>query len=228
MASSSTIPYVADMGELRANGLGVPLLFPVDALKGFATILFLRLSIRFELQDTSVWIEYEVCNPLTLHVTHTMILEVLSITDDGFAQWRLTPGKYRVYGLIISQMVVPMQFQTPHRSSSCTMPTPFQVRAKVEPAEHSIIELSESSEDDALPQPSQPKKPSSFTQYTSPGVSFPCQPRVSQSLSASIAIQSSCIVQSLHKVASMPVRKNILKRLDYDSIKTVNVDFLPP
>ena len=26
----------------------------------------------------------------------------------------------------------------------------------------------------------------------------------------------------------MPSRKNILKRLDYDSIKTVSVDFLPP
>ena len=59
MASSSTIPYITDMAELRANGLGVPLLFPVDA-QGFATISSLRLNIRFELQDTSVWIESEV------------------------------------------------------------------------------------------------------------------------------------------------------------------------
>ena len=108
------------------------------------------------------------------------------------------------------------------------MPTPFQVRVKVEPAEHPIIELPESSEDNALPQPSQPKKPSSFTQYTSPGVSSPYQPRVSQSLNASTATQSSCIVQSLHKVASMPSRKNILKQLDYDSIKTMSMDFFLP
>ena len=52
MASSSTIPYVADMAELRANGLGVPLLFSIDA-QGFTTISSLRLNIRFELQDTS-------------------------------------------------------------------------------------------------------------------------------------------------------------------------------
>ena len=195
MASSSTIPYVADMAELCANGLGVPLLFLVDA-QGFATISSLRLSIRFELQDTSVWIKREVHHPITLLVTHT-ILEVPSTADDGLAQWRLTPGKYRVYGLTISQMAVPTQLQTPRRSSSCTMPTPSRVRVKVEPTEHPIIDLSESTKDDTLPQPSQPKEPSSFTQFTSPDVSSPCRPRVSQSLPASTTTQSSCIVQSL-------------------------------
>ena len=84
MVSSSTIPYVADMAELRANGLGVPLLFPVDA-QGFATISSLHLSIRFKLQNTSVWIEGEVCDPVTLLVTHT-IPEVPSIVNDGLAQ----------------------------------------------------------------------------------------------------------------------------------------------
>ena len=125
MASSSTIPYVADMAELRANGLGVPLLFLVDA-QGFATILSLRLSFRFELQDTSVWIEHEVYDLVNLLVTH-IIPEVPSIADDGLAQWRLTPGKYRLYGCIISQMAVPTQLQTPRRSLSCTMPTPSQI-----------------------------------------------------------------------------------------------------
>ena len=81
MASTSAIPYVVDMIELRANGLGVPLLFPVDA-QGFATISSLRLSIRFELQNTFVWIKSEVCDPVTLLVTHT-IPEVPSISDDG-------------------------------------------------------------------------------------------------------------------------------------------------
>ena len=133
----------------------------------------MRLSIRFKLQDTSIWIEREVHDPVTLLVTH-IIPEVPSIADDGLAQWRLTPSKYRVYGLTISQMAVPTQLQTPRRSSSCTMPTPSRVRVKVKHTEHPIIDLSESFEDDALPQPSQPKEPSSFTQYTSPGVSSPC------------------------------------------------------
>ena len=70
--------------------------------------------------------------------------------------------------------------------------------------------------------------PSPLIQYTSPGVCTPSRPRVSQSLPTSIATQSSCIVQSLRKVASMPSRKNILKQLDYDKIKTVSADFLPP
>ena len=81
MAASSTIPYVADMAELHANGFGIPLLFPIDA-QGFATISSLRLSIRFELQDTSVWIELEVHDPVTLLVIHT-IPEVPSTADDG-------------------------------------------------------------------------------------------------------------------------------------------------
>ena len=81
MALSSAILYMVDMVELHANGLGIPLLFPIDG-EGFATISSLHLNIRFKLQDTSVWIEHEICDPITLLVTHT-ILEMHSISDDG-------------------------------------------------------------------------------------------------------------------------------------------------
>ena len=151
-----------------------------------------------------------------------------SISDDGLVVWRLICGKYRVYSLTVLQMAVSMHLQTPHRLSSCTMPPLSLVRVKVKPVEHSIIDLIESSEDNALPQPSLPMKPSPFTQYTSPSVFSPSQPRVSQSLPTSTATQSSCIVRSLRKVSSMPGRKNILKQLDYDKFQTVDVDFLPP
>ena len=49
-----------------------------------------------------------------------------------------------------------------------------------------------------------------------------------KSLPASTPKQSRCIVQSLRKLMQMPGRKNILKRLDYDKIKTVEIEFLPP
>ena len=125
-------------------------------------------------------------------------------------------------------MAVPTQLQTPYQLSSCTMPFLSPVHVMVKPPEHPIIDLSESSQDNALPQPLLSMMPSPFTQYTSPGVFSPSQSKVSQSLPTSTVMQSSCIVRSLRKVASMPGRKNILKWLDYDKIQTVNKDFLPP
>ena len=41
-------------------------------------------------------------------------------------------------------------------------------------------------------------------------------------------MQSQYIVQSLRKLTQMPDHKNILKRLDYNKIKTMEVEFLPP
>ena len=52
--------------------------------------------------------------------------------------------------------------------------------------------------------------------------------RALKSLCASSLVQSQCIVQSLWKLTQMPGCKNILKRLDYDKIKTMDVEFLPP
>ena len=49
-----------------------------------------------------------------------------------------------------------------------------------------------------------------------------------KSLRVSSLMQSQCIVQSLRKLMQMPSSKNILKRLDYNRIKTMEVEFLPP
>ena len=59
MASSSTVPSVLKMVELRANGLGIPIIFPVDA-SGFASVSSLHLGIRFSLQDSTMWVEREI------------------------------------------------------------------------------------------------------------------------------------------------------------------------
>ena len=53
MASTSTMPSLFEMAEIHSNGLEVPILFPVGE-DGFATITALHISIRFDLQDTSL------------------------------------------------------------------------------------------------------------------------------------------------------------------------------
>ena len=53
MASFSTVHSVSKMVELRANGLRIPILFPVDA-NGFAWVSSHHLSIRFSLQNSII------------------------------------------------------------------------------------------------------------------------------------------------------------------------------
>ena len=71
MVSSSSMPCLSEMAELRANGFGVPILFPIDA-DGFAHVSSLHLSIRLSLQDGSIWVEHEIYDPLTSLLSLTM------------------------------------------------------------------------------------------------------------------------------------------------------------
>ena len=225
MASISFIPSLSEMAEIGSNGLGVPILFPVGE-DGLATVTALHISIRFGLQDTSLWVEHEVYDPHTFAVLH-IVPEVSKPSDDGSIIWTLKPGRYRVYGLITSQMSIPTQLVTPRQSSTCTMTPPPTVRVKIEPGVEAVIDLSESSEDDA---PHVPPLVRPILEAQPPlhaPLSPLCTPSL-KSLRASSLVQSRCIVHSLQKLTQMPSRKNILKRLDYDKIKTMEVEFLPP
>ena len=97
MATSSLVLDVSNMAELWLNRLGIPILFLVD-VDGLATISLVRLDIRFGLLDTSLWVEREIFDPLTLLLSH-ILLEVFKFSNDGSSVWRLILGKYRVYGL---------------------------------------------------------------------------------------------------------------------------------
>ena len=48
MASTLAMPSLSKMAEIRSNGLGVPILFPVGE-DGLATVTALHISIRFGL-----------------------------------------------------------------------------------------------------------------------------------------------------------------------------------
>ena len=147
-------------------------------------------------------------------------------SDNSFCAWNLFPGMYRVYGLTESQFKASTQLRTPQRSSMCTMTAPYPVRVKVEHADVDVIDLSESS-DSGVPtqrpvQPSHPTHcPSSPTHSSSPRREFHPPP-------ATQAGASGCVIDCLRRLASMPGRKSVLKLLNYSTLKTVYVDFLPP
>ena len=146
MASTSFVPNLVHIVEIRAYGLGIPLLLPVDDF-GLATVSSIRLSIRFKFRASSIWIERELLHPVTLKISHT-ITEVSTHSEDGSTLWNLRSGKYRVYGVVDSQMPSSTEVLTSPRSFTCTFFTPLIVPIKVELGLDPVINLSDSSNDD--------------------------------------------------------------------------------
>ena len=113
MASSSSVFFVLDMAELRANGFGVPIFFPIVA-NGFPHVSSLHLSIRFSLQDGSIWAEREVYDPLTSLLSSTMRKNPI-LAGNGLSVWGLAAVKYRVYRIThIHQDLYPPLFVRLH------------------------------------------------------------------------------------------------------------------
>jgi hypothetical protein len=137
---------MSDMAELRANGFGVPILFPIDT-NGFAHVSSLHLSIRFSLLDASIWVEREIYDPLTSLLSSTM-RENPILADSGSSVWELAAGKYRVYGVPQSRPQVSTEIRTTPYSSASTFTTPPGVRVKIEPGIRTVIHLSDSSDGD--------------------------------------------------------------------------------
>ena len=81
MASTSILPNIGEMAQLLTNGFRIPIFIRLDS-KGFATVSSLRLSSRFGLHNTSLWVEHEVYDHVTLVVFHTL-LEVSTMSVDG-------------------------------------------------------------------------------------------------------------------------------------------------
>ena len=71
MASSSAVPFVFEMVELRANGLGIPIIFPTY-VNGFASVSSLHIPIRFSLQDSTIWVECKIHDSVTSLLSLTM------------------------------------------------------------------------------------------------------------------------------------------------------------
>ena len=205
---------------LYAQGMGIPLRFRVDD-DGLATVSSLRLSLRFHFREDSISIEEEIFDDVTAEVTHT--LGQPSVRDENnMLQWRLLPGSYRVYGLTDSLMAASTEILTPRRSSTCTIQTPLprDVKVKVEPGtETSDVEkpppptvISLSSDDEVSPVKLVPK------------VHADAPP---SNVSPPLSQVTVSIVPLLKEIAKTRGSKNILKKIDYSTIRHERVEYLP-
>jgi hypothetical protein len=207
------------MAILYADGQRVPLTFRMED-SGLAYVTSQRLSSRFGFSENTINVEEDIFDVVTSELTHT--LGRISHRDENNNMfWTLHPGSYRVYGLTESQMAASTEILTPGSSSTCTIQTPMprDVKVKLEPGlETPIVENSRvesvitlSSDDDVSPTKPPPQV---IVGGDAPKV-FP------------LSQDTVSIVPFLKQLASMPGKKNILKKIDYSVIRHDRVEYLP-
>jgi hypothetical protein len=140
--------------------------------------------------------------------------------------WLLRPRRFRLYGLSESTMAASTELATPLWSPSCTNHIPLSSRVKVEPSMESITILSDdsdmSSAQDAMPTKCRSRNlPSQDVPNDSPT----CTSWIV--LQPSIQSQSS-VVDYLKRLRTTKGSRNALKKVDYDNVKHLKVDYLPP
>ena len=155
--------------------------------KRFASVTSLHLSIRFLLQDSTIWVSREIYDNATFLLSLSM-REDPRVADNDSSRWKLCTGKYRVYGLLDPSMNVYTEFRTPPHSSTSTLNTPPLVKVKIEPGIHTVIHLSDFSDGDEplvyLPFTKHPHPSSVSPLLPDSGVSsssIPCQTPMAQS-----------------------------------------------
>ena len=147
---------MSEMAELRANGFGVPIYFPVYA-NVFAHVSSFHFSIKYSLQDGSIWIKREIYNSLTSMLSLTMY-ENSIFANNVSSMWKLAASKCKVYKLYESRPHVSIEIRIPPYSSASTFNTLSVIPVKIEPGIHTIIHLHDSSDGDepihSIPRPS--------------------------------------------------------------------------
>ena len=148
--------------------------------------------------------------------------------DNALSMWEFAVGKYKVYKILESWSHISIEILTPPYSTVSTFNIPSNVRVKIELGVHTIIHLSASSHGGDLvhsapaiePSLSSPRPPSvtPLLVNLNPMCHFP----------PSSSTPSMSILQCLCTLASMPGQKNIIKKLDYDTLQIQEVNFLPP
>jgi hypothetical protein len=76
---------VSEMAELRSHGIKIPIFFPINA-NGIVVVSGLRLSIRFSLKASAIWIEREIFHPEIGLLVQTLH-ETYKLTEYGHVVW---------------------------------------------------------------------------------------------------------------------------------------------
>jgi len=99
------------------------------------------------------------------------------------------------------------------------------IRVKMELGIETPIVLSDSTDEDEFPDVSPFRKPSPSSDLPSFVTHSPSRREQTNPLPLASSLPTS-ILQCLLKLASMPGRKNILKKLDYNKLKILEVNYL--
>jgi hypothetical protein len=222
MASVNIGPFCTSFATIRADGDGVPISFPLGS-DGLASVSAVCLGLWFQLNIASLYIDEEVFDSVSGNVTHT-IGQIPVCNRDG-KYWLLRPKRFRLYGLSESTMAASIELATLLWSPSCTNYTPLSSRMKIEPGVESITILNDdfdmSSPQDAMPTICRSRNLllhdvlNESPAYNSQTV-----------LQPGLQSQSS-IVDCLKRLRATKGSRNVLKKVDYDNVKYLKVDYLP-
>ena len=214
------------MALLRAEHHSVPVLFPLGE-DGHAIVTSTSLSLRFRFRDVTIFVEEEILDDQTGLVSHA-VRQTRGENDVG-SFWLLKPGKYRVYGVSESVLECSTELLTTRESSTVSIERPLLSRVKIEPGLNTIYELSDDSDGDVEVLRSESKIQTTFSpevvlNATTPHVSpshIPSQPKV-------VASPVASIITSLMCLADRKRSKSVLSRINFDTIRLQQVDYLPP
>ena len=106
---------------------------------GLALVIALCLSLWFQLDAMSLYIDEDVYDTKSSDLIHTISQFAICVEDRK--HWLLRLGTFRLYGLSESVMVATIGLATPLSLLSCTIQTSFISKVKVK-AIYSLLQYS--------------------------------------------------------------------------------------
>lgn len=98
MASSSSQTPVPIVLEIMSTDSSALICIPPSP-DGVAEITPQCLGIRFGYDASSIWLESDVLDPITLVVLYSMVVKPFLLENNG-GMWKLAAEKYSLYGMI--------------------------------------------------------------------------------------------------------------------------------
>lgn len=211
-----------DMVVVRANGEGVPVIFPVGA-DGLAVVSALRLFLRFNLKHDSIHVDEDIFDAESETLIHT--IGQMSSSFGENILWNLRPGQYRAYGVTTVVESNPVQTQCLPRSSFSTFQTPLLSNVKVESSANMVTVLSSDSEGSSpIPCSNIVKTPSLVEFVPTASVLKP----VGTPDFGVLDDSRKSVVDCLRGLHTLKGCRNVLAKLDYGNIQIHKVTVLPP
>jgi hypothetical protein len=188
--------------------------------------------LRFRFHPDSIHVEEEVFND-NGDLSHTVLQMSFRIGDGRV--WFLFPGTYKAIGITKSDMATTIVLLTLGVSLTSTKQVPLLATVKKEPDIEEVTLLSDDSDDDVPPAfdiASLTPPPSQDQPFINP-LRIPHSPTVSQPSTSrppvhpGVSKDRPSVVHHLKLLATRPGSKNILRNIDYESVRHEKVDFPP-